>query len=146
MTLIKKIKTLFCNTCLIFSAIVFLTLALWFIISAQKVASTEMLFKQALLSLLFSFIIACLNEILKLRALMLTLRVLIHFVGSMLCFYIFFIKMGTYSQKNSGELIIMLLVALLYIIVTAIVLSILHIRARKKNDNSKYEAQFDFEK
>ena len=146
MTLIKKIETLFCNTCIIFSAIVFLTLALWFIISAQKVASTEMLFKQALLSLLFSFIIACLNEILKLRALMLTLRVLIHFVGSMLCFYIFFIKMGTYSQKNSGELIIMLLVALLYIIVTAIVLSILHIRARKKNDNSKYEAQFDFEK
>ena len=146
MIFLKKIKKLFCDTCVIFSLVVFITLALWAGIAADKVVSTGMLFGRAFSALAFAFIIACLNGILWVRRLRLPLRLLIHFAGSMLSFYIFFLKAGSYTEKSSGALIILLLVALLYIITALTAILIRHFNTRKKNDDSSYEKQFDFEK
>ncbi len=146
MALLKKAKSILVNTCVIFSLTVFLVLSLWAAISGSKLASTEMLLIQALIALAFSFIIACLNEIFKVRSLKIFWRVFIHFAGCMLCFYLFFIRMGSYAEKNSGELIIMILVGLIYVVIAAIVLLVRHIRNRKVSDGEKYEAQFNFEK
>ena len=146
MAILKKAKAILANTCIIFSLTVFLVLSLWAAISSSKLASTKMLLIQALIALAFSFIISCLNEIFKVRSLKIFWRVIIHFVGCMLCFYLFFIRMGSYSEKNSGEFIIMMLVGLAYAIIAAAVLLIRHFRMRKERDSTKYEAQFNFEK
>ena len=141
----KKIKSIFSNTCIIFSLTVLLVLGAWAAISSQKVASTSLLFSQALGVFAFSFLLSCINKILKIRALKFFVRVLIHFAGFMLIFYLFFIRISNYAENSSGTFLIMLLVGIIYAVIAAVALIVRHLSAKKKQDNEKYESQFNFE-
>ena len=145
MRFFKKIRSLLCNTCVIFSITVLLVLGVWAAISSQKVASTALLFSQAASVFAFSFLLCCINEIFRVRKLNILLRVLIHFAGFMLIFYFIFIRFSNYFESNSGAFLIMLLVGIIYIIIAAIILAIRHLITRKKQNDEKYESQFNFE-
>ncbi len=142
MKALNKIKAIILDACAIFTAITFIMCGLGTWLSDGKLATTL----QALLGFFaFSLILSCLNEVLKIKAMHISLRVLLHFIGSAVCFYGIFIKLGGFSEKESGTLVIMALFAIIYVIIALALLIIGYTRLRAKRDKEKYDAQFDFE-
>lgn len=143
MKFLPKIKAVLQNACVIFAVVTFVICALGALFSDGKLATT---FPALSGFFLFSLILSLLNEILKIKKIHIALRIALHFIGTMICFYAVFIIVGAFSDKVSGKLIIMAVAALIYAIVALVVLLIAQARKNKKRDSEKYEAQFNFDK
>ena len=143
MKVLQKTAAILKNACVIFAVVTFLICALGALLSDGKLATT---FPALLGFFAFSLILSCLNEILKIKTIPLPFRMAIHFIGTMACFYGVFIRVGAFSDKVSGTLIIMALSAVLYAVAAALILIVAHVRKSKKRDSEKYETQFKFDK
>lgn len=143
MKALNKIKAIVLGGCAIFTAVTFFMCALGTLFSDGKLATT---FPALLGFFVFSLVLSCLGEVLKIKSIHPALRIVLHFIGSMVCFYGVFIRLGAFSEKISGKLVIMVLSAIIYAVIAAVILIIRHIRFGLKRDNEKYEAQFKFDK
>ena len=66
-------------------------------------------------------------------------------MGSIACFYGIFVRLGSFSDKISGTLVMLILFSLVYALTALIVFLIGRARAGAKRDSEKYETQFNFD-
>ncbi len=95
-----------------------------------------------LLLLLFTVSFSAANQMVLHAKLPMGVKLLIHYVATLLIFYVVFILWGGFSKNGSSVLVLLLAFTLVYGIGTLIFTIVRHIRAGTANRNKEYDAQF----
>ncbi len=137
---LKSLYNTFKSGCVIFTILVFVFYILGNVISSAVQVLT--LFNMFLL-LLFSIWFALANYLLNRKSINIVVRVLIHFLLTVVGFFVIFIYMAGNFENKSRAFIITVGFAVLYIIIAAITLFFKNILKKKDNDKQKYESVYD---
>lgn len=142
--ILKKLTSVINQTCIIFTCIVFAFHIMGTLLQATGQMSLQMLFLLFLASLWFSFT----DEILLNKKLNIFLRVSLHFISSTVGFYIIFIYLTGYgkSASSSQPFLLVVLFAVAYLTIAAIVLFIRSLILKKKNATEEYTDIYNKEK
>ena len=99
---------------------------------------------EALIALfIYSVVLAALNRILYFRSLHIGLRLVLHCTGIVASFLAIFLLVLSDSSHTRGALIISAVIAILYFIVAAIVLTVKHALGRNENEKKEYKKMFN---
>ncbi len=141
----KEVKSIIYNSCLYFTIAVFVLMTAFIIVSPNESFSEpeKMLLSPKLTGIIFSysFVMALLNLILKIKY-SVTIKLLLHFIGSLTAFAFFFIFMLKNNSTVESVFLRALIFTVLYFVIATIVLIITSIRKSRKNANTDYNSQF----
>lgn len=137
---LKSLSNTLKTACVIFTCIVF---AFYLLGVAFENALQVLTLSRLALLFLFSIWFAVSNKILKSKKMNLILRVVLHFISSVLGFFIIFVYLPGNTQKPSSAFTLTLFFAVAYILIAACVLIVLHFTKKKKNEKEEYEPVYD---
>lgn len=140
MKLFEKIKTTVLTGCLYYTIISILMYALSLIMVQQRMVPT---LKSLCMILAASVCVAALNNIFYVKKLSPIFRLLIHFAGSSIIFYLIFILMSGLSSYGRTVIIALISFIIIYAVIVLIVFFIKKAFGRQQNNKSEYKNQFD---
>ncbi|MBE6540834.1 MAG: DUF3021 domain-containing protein [Ruminococcaceae bacterium] len=132
---IKKILT---SACVIYTFLITAVFLLGVFVNSAWVPTLNMV----LALLVFSLVLSAANQFLFSEKLVFSLRLLIHFIVTTLCFYIVFVLWGGYKNNGGNVLMVLLIYTFAYVIFTAIVGCYRYLTADLRAAEKKYETQF----
>ncbi|MBQ8250161.1 MAG: DUF3021 family protein [Clostridia bacterium] len=143
--ILKEVKNIIYNACLYFTIAVFV-LMIAFTIASQNESFAQpekMLLSPKLTGIIFSysFVMAFLNLIWKIKY-SVTIKLLLHFIGSLAAFAVFFIFMLENNSTVESTFLRALIFTVVYFVIAIIALIIGSIRKSRKNTNADYDSQF----
>ena len=115
------------DACIYFTVFQFAVTAIFQLTAENGGRGQFLIFGVELAVFAFSFALACAADILKIKKISLPLRILIHFLCCIAAVSLLFIVLGF---------------ALIYIVIAAAALLILHVKNKKISDDSEYESMF----
>ena len=131
---------IFKSGCVIFTFIVFFFYILGNVISSEvKVLTLTNLF----LLFLFSIWFAISNIFLKSKKMNIVFRVALHFISTVLGFFVIFVYLPGNTNNSSSAFVLTLGFAALYAVIAFFILLIRHQINKNKSDNSEYNSIYE---
>lgn len=134
----KLLQSIIYPACFYFTVCIFVTSIIAFA-GNEKAMAANLSFMVMLF--IFSLFMAIINKIL-LTKLNSVLKILLHFLGTLLSFYLVFIVFSGYYKSGQKSFFIIICMILAYAVVLAVIMLIKHQINKKSNDKTKYEKQF----
>lgn len=140
MNKLKTVKKILTSSCIYFTVALF---GIFLGAKMSNVAASFLSFGPAAIVYLACLIMAALNRVWKLEY-SVGVRLLIHFIGSLITFALLFIIVpGKAVYTNLAQVVIRAgLFAILYFVIALIALIIASIRKNRRSDDLEYEPQF----
>lgn len=145
MKALRTIYRIVSNGCIFFT---FFALALYtggVIVSGSErewIPTLSMLYSTLVFSLAFSAV----NEFAMQSRIPTVLRVLAHYVVTLLMFYVLFIRFGNYSGNASGVFLILSIFTILYAACALAVLIVRSVRTAHRQQTTAYDKQFQIDR
>ncbi|MBQ1846667.1 MAG: hypothetical protein II135_01555 [Clostridia bacterium] len=130
------------DACIYFTVFQFAVTAIFHLTAENGGRGQFLIFGVELAVFAFSFALACAADILKIKKISLPLRILIHFLCCIAAVSLLFRIVAGDLFKVNSLLFIVLGFALIYIVIAAAALLILHVKNKKISDDSEYESMF----
>ncbi len=138
--IVKNVYDVFKTGCMIFTFVVFS-----FYILGEIMSNTVKFLTLNTLSLLFLFSIwfAISNLLFKSKKLNLIIKVTLHYISTVIGFFVIFVWIPGNIENNSRAFLLTLVFSALYILVACAVLGIKFSVNRKNNEKSDYSSVYD---
>ncbi len=134
---LKTVKNILIRTCVSFTV---LTLILFLIGSAVPTFGNAIAVKTVLVLFAFSFLMACANLLLGIKRIAYPFRLLLHYLASLLTFYVLFVIILMQAGDISAVLTDLLLFTFLYAVIMGAFLLFKHaITEKAQNKKTDYE-------
>lgn len=137
---LKKLSDVFKSGCVIFTFVVF---AFYLLGNAISSAVQVLTLTNLFLLLLFSVWFAASNNLLKNKKLNTIIKIVFHFISTMVGFFVIFVYLPGNLDNKSRAFILTLVFAAAYIIVAALILIIKGALNKKRNDDKDYDSIYD---
>lgn len=135
-----KLYSIIKSACVIFTIIVFLFYIMGNAISSQiQVLTLTNLFLLLLFSVWFSFS----NLLLKSKKMNIFLRLTLHFISTVIGFFVIFVYLPGNLENKSQAFILVLGFAIIYIVTATAILALKGIFNKKQNNEQEYESVYD---
>ncbi len=138
-----KLYELIKSGCLIFTVIVF---AFYILGNAVSSAVQVLTLTNLFLLFLFSIWFALSNTLLKTKKLNVILRVVLHFISTIIGFFVIFIYLPGNLENKARAFVLTLAFAAVYIVVAAIGLIIRKAIIKNKNNEEEYQSVYEKQK
>jgi len=137
----KKLRDTF-----LYPACVYFTLILFFFYgfgSAVKGSDVFLSLRQIGLLFAFGLSLALCGLLFRVKGMNMIVKVTLHFTGTVFAFVVFLVLLSGYFENTSGGLIITLIFCFLYFIAAGVLLGVRALKNRQRNEESRYQSQFD---
>lgn len=138
---LSKLYGIFKNGCMIFTFVVF---AFYILAYSMTSVAQALNLTNLFLVFLFSIWFAFSNLFLGNKKINVILRTILHFLSTLLGFFVIFILLPGYLDTNkSGSFVLMIGFTAFYALITLAVAIIKNITNKKKNEQEDYESIYD---
>lgn len=134
--LIKKICT---SACVIYTFLITAVFLLGVYINPAWLPTVNMVFSL----LLFSLILSCANKFLFSDCLIFSLRLLIHYAVTTVCFCIVFVFWGGYKANGGSLITVFLVYTFAYVVFSVITVCFRYLTTDLRASSQKYSKQFE---